>query len=257
MRRHARGSTSRWLMHHTRRRSASPGYICWLVLVCTLRACASGDTDEVDAPEPLSPDLYRRLGVLPSCTEAEIAKAYRKGALQNHPDKVKEPGAQDRFISISEAYEILSDPVRRKQYDSGGSAAAASAGPRTGKSFDFAAADELFRSSFGDAVWKQWRLGKTVSGTIHRAGKTFSIKINADGSSEEEEQDSENGAAKYAFIKSAGGGDGVSYQVSFEGSLGDALSELLIPDWLPGVGLLVSWLPTIILGYCCMKCCSS
>ena len=242
--------------------------IYWLVLLPNIGAVFADDSSETEAPDPLSSDLYERLGVLSSATEAEIAKAYRKGALRNHPDKNKEPGAQERFVAIAEAYETLSDPVRRKQYDAGGSAAA-NAGPETskfrhgGRRFDFDAADELFRSSFGDVVWKQWRPGKTVSGTIRRDGKIFSITINADGSSEEEEQDSAKGAGRYAFIKSTGGGDGVSYQLSIDGgSLGEALSELLLPDWLkmmPTIGgfvvAIVSWLPTICLGYCVIRCC--
>jgi len=209
---------------------------------------------------------YTRLGVLPSATEAEIAKAYRKGALRNHPDKSKEPGAQERFVAIAEAYETLSDPVLRKQYDAGGSTAA-QPGQETfrhrTRTFDFNAADELFRSSFGDVVWKQWRPGKTVSGMIRRDGKVFSITIDADGSSDEEEQDSDEGSGRFAFIKSTGGGDGVSYQLSIDGgSLGEALSQLVVPHWLrmlPAVGVIlvtvVSWLPTVCLGYCVLKCC--
>jgi hypothetical protein len=132
-----------------------------------------------------------------------------------------------------------------------------------GRKFDFDAADELFRSSFGDVVWEQWRPGKTVSGTIRRDGKVFSITVSADGSSEEKEQDSENGDGRYAFIKSTGGDGGVSYQLSIDGgSLGEVLSELMVPGWLrmlPAVGMvvvaIVSWLPTICLGFCVLKCC--
>ena len=227
-----------------------------------------GSSNEAEAADPLSPNFYARLGVLPSATEAEIARAYRKGALRNHPDKSKEPGAQERFVAIAEAYETLSDPTRRKQYDrSGGGSAAAQPSESTyhhhARKFDFDAAEELFRSSFGGVVWKQWRPGKTVSGTIQRDGKVFSITISADGSSEETEQDSETGAGRYAFIRSTGGGDGVSYQLSIDGgSLGEALSELMVPGWLrmlPAAGIVVvtvvSWLPTICLGYCVLKCC--
>eukprot|EP01043_Picozoa_sp_COSAG02_P055706 COSAG02_NODE_6505_length_3533_cov_2.455154_2_plen_274_part_00 len=241
---------------------------CIVVLSAVAPASSSGSSSEAEAADPLSHDFYTRLGVLPSATEAEIVTAYRKGALRHHPDKNKAPDAQERFVAIAEAYETLSDPLRRKQYDrSGGGSAAAQPTESTShhhrRKFDFDAADELFRSSFGDVVWKQWRPGKSVSGTIRRDGKVFSITISADGSSEEKEQDSENGAGRYAFIKSTGGGDGVSYQLSVDGgSLGEALSDLMVPGWLrmlPAVGMvvvtIVSWLPTICLGYCVLKCC--
>jgi hypothetical protein len=98
---------------------------------------------------------------------------------------------------------------------------------------------------------------------IRRDGKVFSITIDADGSSDEEEQDSDEGSGRFAFIKSTGGGDGVSYQLSIDGgSLGEALSQLVVPHWLrtlPAVGVIlvtvVSWLPTVCLGYCVLKCC--
>lgn len=255
------------------RAASSSTWLCstWCLLALSnivQPRAACGSNTEAAAADPLSPDFYTRLGVLPSATEAEVARAYRKGALRNHPDKSKEPGAQERFVAIAEAYETLSDPVRRKQYDRSdrGSAAAQpteSTVHHHGRKFDFDAADELFRSSFGDVVWKQWRPGKTVSGTIRRDGKVFSITVSADGSSEEKEQDSENGDGRYAFIKSTGGDGGVSYQLSIDGgSLGEVLSELMVPGWLrmlPAVGMvvvaIVSWLPTICLGFCVLKCC--
>ena len=66
-------------------------------------------------------DYYRELGVDRKATQDEIKKAYRKLARQYHPDQNKEPGAEDRFKRISEAYDTLSDPEKRAQYDRGGS----------------------------------------------------------------------------------------------------------------------------------------
>ena len=66
-------------------------------------------------------DLYATLGVDKKATQDEIKKAYRKLARQYHPDR--NPGdakAEERFKEISTAYDVLSDPDKRKQYDRGG-----------------------------------------------------------------------------------------------------------------------------------------
>ena len=71
----------------------------------------------------MADDYYEILGIDKKASAAEIKKAYRKLAMKYHPDKTKgDKGLEDRFKKISEAYAVLSDPEKRKQYDTYGSA---------------------------------------------------------------------------------------------------------------------------------------
>uniref|UniRef100_A0A3B1JQE5 DnaJ homolog subfamily A member 3, mitochondrial n=1 Tax=Astyanax mexicanus TaxID=7994 RepID=A0A3B1JQE5_ASTMX len=99
-------------------------------------------------------DYYSLLGLSRSATQKEIKKAYYQMAKKYHPDtNPDDPQAKEKFAKVAEAYEVLSDEVKRKQYDTYGSAGpgAGTAGQeqywRGGASVD---PEELFRKIFGD-----------------------------------------------------------------------------------------------------------
>ena len=62
-------------------------------------------------------DFYEVLGVSRDADQDEVQQAYRRLARQNHPDVNRDPGAEERFKEINEAYSALSDPELRKRYD--------------------------------------------------------------------------------------------------------------------------------------------
>jgi hypothetical protein len=90
-------------------RPRSPVLLLPLLVLCSVTTRAEDDAGE--------PDYYATLGVATDAGEAEIKKAYRALAKVWHPDKSTEPNAEETFVGIVEAYEVLSDPEQRTWYD--------------------------------------------------------------------------------------------------------------------------------------------
>lgn len=88
------------------------------------------------------PDLYAVLGVSSDASVDEIRRAYRRLAREYHPDVNGDPEAEHRFKEISAAYQTLSDPAKRQQYDLFGSGQAA-------PDFAFTGLSDLFEAFFG------------------------------------------------------------------------------------------------------------
>jgi molecular chaperone DnaJ len=99
-------------------------------------------------------DYYEVLGVPRDADAGAIRDAFRKLALQYHPDRNKEPGAEDRFKEIAEAYAVLSNAQKRAEYDAGGFAGVAGADLFAGADFESIFRDLGF--GFGEGIFERF-----------------------------------------------------------------------------------------------------
>jgi molecular chaperone DnaJ len=95
-------------------------------------------------------DYYEVLGVSRNCSDAELKTAYRKLAMQYHPDRNPDPGAEERFKEASEAYGVLSDSDKRAAYDRFGHAGVNGASGFGASGFENIDLNDIFGDIFGD-----------------------------------------------------------------------------------------------------------
>jgi molecular chaperone DnaJ len=93
-------------------------------------------------------DYYEVLGLSRDASDSEIKAAFRKLAFQYHPDRNKENGAEEKFKELNEAYEVLSDPEKRANYDRFGHSVNGFGG-RGFEGFGFEGMGSIFDAFFG------------------------------------------------------------------------------------------------------------
>lgn len=159
-------------------------------------------------------DFYELLGVSKTATKDEIKSAYRKSALKFHPDRNKEPDAEEKFKEINEAYEVLSNSEKKAAYDQYGHAAfdpnaggfgghtyssqnggnftytnSAGGNPFGGSGFDFEGFNnpfDIFEQFFGSGFGGQRQQGKRIETykielTFLEAANGCQKEVNIDG----------------------------------------------------------------------------
>jgi len=153
-------------------------------------------------------DFYEILGISKNATEAEIKKAYRKKAIEFHPDK--NPGnkeAEENFKTAAEAYEVLSDPQKKAKYDQYGHQAFDGAGGFGGGGHHMNM-DDIF-SQFGDifgGAFGGFGGGNSGGGQRRMKGSNLRIKVKLTL------QDIANGVEKKVKVKRKIQAPGVSYK---------------------------------------------
>ena len=119
-------------------------------------------------------DYYKILEVPENATDTEIKKTFRKLALENHPDHhPDDPQSEDRFKDITEAYGVLIDPAKRREYDLFRAATLSGKGPGPGQ-FNYSQQDifeNMFRQGFSSDIFEE--LNREFARSGFRSGNPF------------------------------------------------------------------------------------
>ena len=106
-------------------------------------------------------DYYAVLGVARNASDEDIRRAFRRKAMDYHPDRNKNADAEEKFKEINEAYQVLSDSKKRSQYDRFGRAGVGAGAQAGGSPFDgfdvFGGFGDIFDSFFGDSTTRSAR----------------------------------------------------------------------------------------------------
>ena len=211
-------------------------------LVCTLIFLSTG------SQRAAAMTYEQVLGVRRGASEAELKKAYRKKALQYHPDKCKSEECTGKFEAIAEAYEILSGGGHSGSWSTGGKTGDKwhSTGdgvlPRRRKN-----GRALFDDMFGDSAWNTWEPGDYVDTTFSRGGKRVRLEIFPDGSTKESEifgASQANAAWQMRTTRKAGGTTHTSIHIDGTSLLEPLLLALGAPTFVASV-----------VGFLCPKLC--
>jgi len=127
-------------------------------------------------------DYYEILGVTKTATPEEIKKAYRKVAIQFHPDKNPDnKEAEEKFKEAAEAYEVLSDADKRAKYDRFGHSKGSSGGYSGGHDMNmediFSQFGDIFGGGSGGSPFESFFGGSTRNGKRQRKGSNLRIKL--------------------------------------------------------------------------------
>ena len=122
-------------------------------------------------------DYYDVLGIPRDASEEDVKKAFRKLALEFHPDRNRSDGAEARFKEVNEAYQVLSDAKKRSDYDRFGHAAVGQSGFGGGRGFDgyenFGGFGDIFDAFFGSGFGSQTR----TSANAPRRGNDLQVRL--------------------------------------------------------------------------------